>query len=263
MLLRQGRPRNLTARYNRLQWTPASSNHWVVSISVIPCKAGFMTKLLTKKLNVSGPRRNLPAHERRQELLEAAIDIYSLKGLAITVQELADRVQVTQPLVHRYFPTKADLLSAISDVIQSGHWDPRWREILADPSMPLGQKLDAFYAYYLPNIYKTRWFRAFMFLSLSDPSFAQAYLNKFKSVLFLEIVEGARAHFGFPSTLERPASEREYELVWSMHSSLIYAGIRFSIYEMPLPSDMTVVMQDQVRAYLAIAGDVIAQELAS
>jgi AcrR family transcriptional regulator len=221
-----------------------------------------MTKLATKKPNASGPRRNLPAHERRQELLDAAIDIYAQKGMAITVQELADRVHVTQPLVHRYFPTKVDLLAAISDVVQNGHWDTQWREILTNPHASLQERLDNFYAFYLPTIYKARWFRAFMFLSLSDPTFARAYLDRFKTNLFSEIVEGARLHFGFPSTRDRAATEREYELVWSMHSSLIYAGVRFSIYEISPTTDMEVVMRDQVKAYLAIARDVIAEELA-
>lgn len=222
-----------------------------------------MTKFNAKKTTASGPRRNLPAHERRHELLEAAIDIYSLKGMAITVQELADRVQVTQPLVHRYFPTKVDLLAAISDVVQNGHWDTRWRELLVDPDIPFPERLETFYNYYLPNIYKPRWFRAFMFLSLSDPAFAQAYLMKFKNSLFSEIVEGARQQFGFPSTQDRAATEREFELVWSMHSSLIYAGIRFCIYEMPPVADMEIVMKDQIKAYLAIARDVIQQELSA
>ncbi|WP_170976522.1 helix-turn-helix domain-containing protein [Rhizobium sp. FKL33] len=217
---------------------------------------------MTKKPNPSGQRRNLPAHERRHELLEAAIDIYSVKGMAITVQELADRVQVTQPLVHRYFPTKVDLLSAISDVIQNGHWETRWREILVDSATPFPQRLEAFYSYYLPTIYKSRWFRAFMFLSLNDPTFAQAYLTKFKNLLFREIVEGARQHYGFPSVRDRSPTEREYELIWSMHSTLVFAGIRLCIYEMPPATDMTVVMKDQIKAYLSIAKDVIEEELA-
>lgn len=221
-----------------------------------------MTKSVTKKPTASGPRRNLPAHERRQELLEAAIDIYAQKGMAITVQELADRVHVTQPLVHRYFPTKIDLLTAISDVVQNGQWDTRWREIITDQSTSFPERIERFYSYYLPIIYKPRWFRAFMFLSLSDPTFARAYLNKFKENLFSEIVAGARRHFGFPTTEDRPATEREYELVWSMHSSLIYAGIRFSIYEIAPGADMEIVMKDQVKAYLSVASDVIEQELA-
>jgi AcrR family transcriptional regulator len=222
-----------------------------------------MTKLAIKKPNASGPRRNLPAHERRQELLEAAIDIYAQKGMAITVQELADRVHVTQPLVHRYFATKADLLSAIAEVVQSGHWDVRWREILVDPSLSLAERLEAFYKCYLPNIYKPRWFRAFMFLSLSDPTGAQGYLNKFKINLFSEIVDGARREHGFPPIHDRAATEREYELIWSMHSTLVFAGIRHSIYEMQLGADMEVVMKDQVKAYLAIVRDVMTEALAA
>ncbi|MGO4836822.1 helix-turn-helix domain-containing protein, partial [Rhizobiaceae sp. 2RAB30] len=37
-------------------------------------------------------------------MLDAAVELFAEKGMGITVQSLADRVQVTQPLVHRYFP---------------------------------------------------------------------------------------------------------------------------------------------------------------
>jgi AcrR family transcriptional regulator len=44
-------------------------------------------------------------------LLDAAVDIFSEKGMGITIQALADRVSVTQPLVHRYFRTRVDLIA--------------------------------------------------------------------------------------------------------------------------------------------------------
>ena len=69
-------------------------------------------------------KRNLPAEERRRELLDAALDIFSEKGMAITIQALADRVSVTQPLVHRYFRTRADFIAGIREKIQFAHWDP-------------------------------------------------------------------------------------------------------------------------------------------
>jgi AcrR family transcriptional regulator len=217
-----------------------------------------MTKIAAKTDPRSPPRRNLPAHERRQELLDAAVEIYAQKGLGITVQELADRVNVTQPLVHRYFPTKADLIAAIRDVLHNAHWDPAWREILADPNESLRDRLKNFYAAYLPTIFKSRWYRGFMFFALSDDAFAHSYLMKFKSELFPEIVRAARHEFGFPSPDEIAITEREIELIWGFHSTASFSGMRIYVYQMPLASDVGEIMADQINAYLAVVGAVMA-----
>ena len=90
-------------------------------------------------------KRNLPAEERRRELLDAALELFSEKGMSITIQALADRVNVTQPLVHRYFATRADLIAGIWEKIQFAHWDPAWREVLTDRSRPLPERIADFY----------------------------------------------------------------------------------------------------------------------
>ena len=143
-------------------------------------------------------KRNLPAEERRRELLDAALDIFSEKGMGITIQALADRVGVTQPLVHRYFRTRADLIAGIRGKIQFAHWDPGWRMLLKDRSRPLHERLPEFYAQYLPHIYSARWYRGFWFAALSDPSFAQEFLARVHEELLLSIIGEARHKFGYP-----------------------------------------------------------------
>ena len=123
-------------------------------------------------------KRNLPAEQRRRELLEAALDIFSEKGMGITIQALADRVSVTQPLVHRYFRTRADLIAGIREKVQFAHWDPAWREVLTDRSRALCERIPDFYARYLPHIYSARWYRSFWYAALSDPTFAQEFLGR-------------------------------------------------------------------------------------
>jgi AcrR family transcriptional regulator len=90
-------------------------------------------------------RRNLPAEKRKRELLDAAVELFAMRGTGITVQGLADRVNVTQPLVHRYFPTKADLIRSISRELREAHWDKTWREGLRDRSRPLEERIPDFY----------------------------------------------------------------------------------------------------------------------
>src|SRR5471030_2409791 len=101
-----------------------------------PCQTRLMLKRQRRETTDPAQRaarpktrrkRNLPAEERRRELLDAALDIFSEKGMGITIQALADRVNVTQPLVHRYFRTRADLIAGIREKIQFAHWDPVWR----------------------------------------------------------------------------------------------------------------------------------------
>jgi AcrR family transcriptional regulator len=206
-------------------------------------------------------KRNLPADERRRLLLDAAMEIFSQKGLGITVQALADSVQVTQPLIHRYFPTKADLIGAIRDRIQNAHWDPTLREGLSDRTRPMEERLFDFYGRYLPHIYREPWYRGFWYAALADPTFAQTYLAKVTRELHTTIADEARFRFGYPPVKEVPVFEREIELVWGMHSTMVFVGIRRYVYHTPVSEDLDATVRDQVHAYLMTAPRVLRELL--
>jgi AcrR family transcriptional regulator len=222
-----------------------------------------MGKQSGQKSEGTATRRNLPAQERKQALLDAALDLFSEKGMGITVQELADRVNVTQPLVHRYFPAKTDLLAAIFDTLQNAHWDAGWTETLTDPTRPLEDRIVAFYGSYLPHIFHDHWYRGFLFAALEDPVFAQFYLARINDALLLPIISGVRAHFGFPGVAEVPFFDREVELVWGMHSTLVYVGIRRYVYHTQAAVDLEATVRDQMRAYLMIVPIVMAEVMPS
>jgi AcrR family transcriptional regulator len=196
-------------------------------------------------------KRNLPADERRRVLLDAATELFSERGMTITMQALADRVHVTQPLVHRYFPTKVDLINAVRDRIQNAHWDPHWREILTDRTRPLEERLQHFYSLYLPHIYRDTWYRAFWYVALHDPSFAQVYLGRVNSELMTAVIDEARFRFRYPSVETVPVFDREVEFVWGMHSTMIFGGIRRYVYHIDVWGDIETVVRDQIRSYLA------------
>jgi AcrR family transcriptional regulator len=204
-------------------------------------------------------KRNLPAEERRRELLDAALDLFSEKGMAITIQALADRVNVTQPLVHRYFRTRADLIAGIREKIRFAHWDPVWQELLTDRSRPLHDRIPDFYDRYLPQIYSARWYRGFWYAALADPSFAQDFLARVYDELLLSIIGEARFSFGFPDLECTPATPREIELVWGMHSTHVFIGIRRYVYRTPVSADHRTTVLDQMRAYLRVVPEVMAE----
>jgi AcrR family transcriptional regulator len=208
-------------------------------------------------------KRNLPAEERRRELLDAALELFSEKGMSITIQALADRVNVTQPLVHRYFATRADLIAGIWEKIQFAHWDPAWREVLTDRSRPLQERIPDFYGRYLPHIYSARWYRGFWYAALTDPTFAQEFLARVQEELLLAIIGEARHKFGYPDLASQPATPREIELVWGMHSTNIFIGIRRYVYQTAVSPDMETTVRDQMRAYLHVVPEVMEELMPS
>lgn len=212
-----------------------------------------------KPADARRPKRNLPADERRRTLLDAAMELFAEKGMGITVQALADRVQVTQPLVHRYFPAKADLIAAIRDRIQNAHWDPAWHEVLTDRSRPLEDRLPDFYRQYLPHIYRASWYRGFWYAALADPAFAQTYLDHVHGELLVAMIGEVRDRLGYPPLDRVPPFEREVELVWGLHSTLVFLGIRRYVYHTPVSDDLDTTVLDQVHAYLLTAPRVLAE----
>jgi AcrR family transcriptional regulator len=203
------------------------------------------------------PKRNLPADERRRVLLDAATQLFSERGFGITMQALADRVHVTQPLVHRYFPTKADLIAAIRDRIHNAHWDPAWREVLADRSRPLEARLADFYRRYLPHIYRDSWYRSFWYAALADPSFGEVYLGRVTRDLLTTMIDEVRDTFSYHSVKCIPPFEREIELVWGMHSTMVFVGIRRYVYHIQVSDDIDTTVRDQISAYLLVAPSVL------
>ncbi len=64
-------------------------------------------------MSVGAPRRRVPAAERREALIEAAVHEFAHGGLHGTpVERIARRVGVAQPYVFSLFPSKRDLFLA-------------------------------------------------------------------------------------------------------------------------------------------------------
>jgi AcrR family transcriptional regulator len=63
------------------------------------------------------PRSNrLPRHERRRQLLDAALEVFVSQGYhAAAMDEIADRAGVSKPVLYQHFPGKLDLYLALLD----------------------------------------------------------------------------------------------------------------------------------------------------
>jgi TetR/AcrR family transcriptional regulator len=62
------------------------------------------------------PQHRLPASDRRRQLLETALDLFSRKGFqGTTTKEIAAAAGVTEAIIFRHFPNKQALYNAVLD----------------------------------------------------------------------------------------------------------------------------------------------------
>ena len=69
----------------------------------------------------------MPAEDRRKQLIDVAIDLFSRKGFGgTTTREIAAAAGVTEAIIFRHFATKQDLYTAILEVEGPGSRSERW-----------------------------------------------------------------------------------------------------------------------------------------
>ena len=77
-------------------------------------------------------KREIQAEERREQLLQAALDLFSKRGWdGTSIKELADTVGVAPGLIYHYFESKEDLLTK---VIERYGFIPELRRVLIPSS---------------------------------------------------------------------------------------------------------------------------------
>lgn len=87
----------------------------------------------------SSPR--LHAEERRRQLLETALDLFSKRGFeGTTTKEIAAAAGITEAIVFRHFPSKLALYQA---VLESCHESPEMQEWLAKAKACMDEGDDA------------------------------------------------------------------------------------------------------------------------
>ncbi|NDA82219.1 MAG: TetR/AcrR family transcriptional regulator [Actinobacteria bacterium] len=65
----------------------------------------------------SEPKSRLPRDERRAQLLVAALEIFTASGYhAASMDEIAERANVSKPVLYQHFPSKLDLYLAVLDL---------------------------------------------------------------------------------------------------------------------------------------------------
>ncbi|WP_204733592.1 TetR/AcrR family transcriptional regulator [Hydrogenophaga laconesensis] len=193
--------------------------------------------------------RRLSAEDRRSQIVEKAIQHFTRHGFGGSTRELARELGVTQPLLYRYFPSKEALIDRVYDEVFDK--SPAWEGGLTDRSVPLNERLRRFYVAYAGIILREEWIRIFIFAGLTKEGINNRYLNKLHARVFVPVLKEVRHSYGISEPGSNDVLDAEVELVWGLHASIFYLGVRKWIYGLKIPKDVDAVIRAKVDTFLA------------
>ena len=186
--------------------------------------------------DATAPRRTRIQHEKREIILEAALEVFSTHGFrGATIDQIAEAAGMSKPNLLYYFRRKEDIYVAVLE------------KILADWLVPLG-KLDEKGE---PIDEIRRYVAAKMELSRNNPKASRLFAN--------EILNGAPAIGAFlKGPLKSLVDEKAAILAkWMMQGRLKKMDPRHLIFSIWAVTQHYADFDVQVRAVLGEPGDVI------
>lgn len=187
--------------------------------------------------------RRLTAECRERQIVEGAIAYFAEVGLDGHTRELARRLGITQPLLFRYFPTKAALIERIYQEVYLARWDTGWEATVRDPTLPCLERFRRFEIDYQRRIDDYAWLRIFVSAGLKGFDLPSRYLGMVRERIFAPLLEGMRAESHLPCPAVQPLAADEFELLFGIHGALVYVGLRSRVYGIDGTTD-----RDAVRA---------------
>ncbi|MDA8364405.1 MAG: helix-turn-helix domain containing protein [Gammaproteobacteria bacterium] len=145
-------------------------------------------------------RKRLSAAERRQLILQKAIELFAQQGFRATrVKDIAERVGTSDALVFQHFPTKRDLYNAILDELCARrHFTEIERLLYYSPDYDLEDVLTRLSAWILERTEaEPAWLRLILYASLEQdegaPGLIAEHFQRIIDYVAYEVAEGQRA----------------------------------------------------------------------
>lgn len=178
----------------------------------------------------SAVSRRLSSTTRRQEIVKKAAKFFSVYGFEVGTRDLARHLEVTQPLLYRYFPSKEDLIKEIYQMVYLEVWRSAWDELLIDRSRPVVDRLKKFYKEYTDAIMNEEWMRIYFFSALRGADINKLYIHFIEERILRRVTRELLVEFDV--ALEKISETEELEYVWNLQSSIFYFGVRQFVYKL-------------------------------
>ncbi|HXC39096.1 MAG TPA: TetR/AcrR family transcriptional regulator [Burkholderiales bacterium] len=199
-------------------------------------------------------RRRMGVVERERQILDGAIAFFAERGLDGQLRDLAKSIGVAHTLLYHYFPTKQALIDRVYTEVFEGYWRSEWEAALDDPKLSVEDKFTNFYSDYVNRALTRDLVRILVFSGLTDHTITDRFFALLRERLFPRLIRESRRFRGVTSCA-RP-SQREFELLMSLHGGFFYVSMRRWIYGQVVHSEDTptafddALVRDRVKSYL-------------
>lgn len=213
-----------------------------------------------KAVRQRAKRVRLSPTERSDFILTGAVRFFAERGFGGQTRELAQQLGISKGLLFRYFPSKEALIDRIYEKLFEERWKPEWDVILGDRSRPLQERLVEFYLDYSTMLHDYEWGRIYLYSGLGGSTIAQRFVKMVTERVYIRVLDELRHEFRQPDLAARPVSEPELEMMWALHGSIFYIGIRKWIYHVAPPRDIPGTVTQMVERFYANARDLMSAE---
>ena len=224
------------------------------SIATAAARPRGRSKTAKPSREESAKRKRLLPEERRREIIHKATAFFAERGFDASTRELARELDITQPLLYRYFPSKDDLIREVYRTVYLGRWQSDWDDLLLDRSRPIRERLQNFYEAYTDAIFTREWMRIYLFAGLKGIEINKRYVEVVEQRILHRIIIEYRHEAGLPEQIEPlPA---ELELAWVLQGGIFYYGVRKHVYGWPVLEQKSRVIANALDVFLEGIGRV-------
>jgi AcrR family transcriptional regulator len=202
-------------------------------------------------------RRNMPAAEREQFILDEAIRFFAERGFEGQTRELAKRINIAHATIYRHFRSKEELIERVYEQIYLSRWRPEWKQLIQDRNLSLETRLAQFYLEYVERVFEYEWVRIFVWSGLKSFDITKRYLAIVKRDIIEPACRELRYDLRLPTIQTAPITEREIELFWGLHGRVFYLAIRRFVYDTPIPKRLDDIVRDAVAGFLIGAKELV------
>ena len=202
-------------------------------------------------------RRNMPAAEREQFILDEAIRFFAERGFEGQTRELAKRINIAHATIYRHFRSKEELIERVYEQIYLSRWRPEWKQLIQDRNLSLETRLAQFYLEYVERVFEYEWVRIFVWSGLKSFDITKRYLAIVKRDIIEPACRELRHDLRLPTVQAAPITEREIELFWGLHGRVFYLAIRRFVYDTPIPTRLDDIVRDAVASFLIGAKELV------